>query len=91
VSAPKQELPKPELSWDEALELAAADRDQLLERLHDHTRPQLYKAARKVSLLRWTWRLIDLRDDSVLACGSAFSGRAAWRRCHRAYDKELHR
>ena len=73
------------------MNLAAADRDKLLERITDHTRPQLNKAARKVSLLRWTWRLTDIRDDSVIASGSAWSEWSAWRSCHRAYMKELHR
>jgi hypothetical protein len=91
VSAPKQELPKPQLSWDEALSLNAVDRDQLLERLHDHTRPQLSLGGRKVSLLRWTWQITDLRDGSVITSGRALTERAMLRRRYRAYHEELHR
>ncbi|MCW2768504.1 MAG: hypothetical protein JWO11_4463 [Nocardioides sp.] len=78
-----------DLSWDEAMRLAAVDREQLLAELR---KPQLRKHVRRAGWLRWHWWLTDDNKpdaDATVVVHTALTQRSAWRRCHRAYLTEL--
>lgn len=89
----------PDLSWDEAMGLAATDRDVLLERLKSAARsevtdtgriiqpPSLWPTKRKpiqVARLRWQWSVCHEHTGEVLASGRTWSQRIAWTRTDRA-------
>jgi hypothetical protein len=76
-----------DLSWDEAMKLAAVDREQLIERLN---RDQYSWSERYDGWLRrWHWRVQIATTGVNVASGRALTKRAAIRRRHRAYLKAL--
>ena len=96
MSAPEQlSTPAKELSWDEAMKLAATDRDQLLERLHNQpARPlisQHYRYVGGLRLRRWAWWVENEAELQTLASGWALTEKAMARRLYRAYLRELNK
>lgn len=81
----EEQQPKPELTWDEAMALAATNRDELSDRLKRGNKklaPSLWptKHVRQVGRLRWAWRVTDQATDVVLDDGHALFERWAWHR-----------
>lgn len=79
-------------AWDAVFAGNAVDRDQIRarieraeKRLLDHRRPQLSKPPAAKVGLRWVWKVVDDRDESVVAHGWGLTQKAANRRSLRAY------
>jgi hypothetical protein len=81
---------EPDITWDEAMGLAATNRDQLLARLKrgnkvlDASLWPTKAQPRRVRFLRWQWRVVDEQSGAVLNEGYALSQPLAWTRTDRA-------
>lgn len=87
---------QPDLTWDEAMGLASASRDQLNARLRaEAKRPRHEMRERETDGLRpdrrWAWQVVNLTDGAVCAEGWAWTKRQMYRRRYQAYLRVLPR